>query len=584
MAAPPIPPAASDTPVTLLRQSDFRSGTYRIQTPGTYRLAQSISFRPNPNHDFRPTPAQAALYPTTGAEGAYRLGFFAAITVECPDVVIDLNGHELVQSLEHAQRQRFFALIELADQPFIPHQGPADFGATLHAAARLIIKNGRLGRSSHHGIHGNDNTDILIQRVQFDEFEVAAVALNGPRRLEIVGCMIDGSRRDVPVLGAYSAAVFAGPVVASAVPEDASIVLRGRNWSKAELVSRLQAVVEQPSRPHFKNVAGLVDGPAYGILLHRRGVAVNALLECCTDLKESDWARDVAIRHTCIQNIAAAPREILGLPRAALPQTGVGRRPQTGLFGEVFDVAAVTGADGRYAGHPLADVQLLLAKHTALTKIDVATVAWAEDNVAMQPAPRLIPGGDSMFHVNKGVFGLRADGVRGLELEQLTVCDLENRGAVGSTTTGPWFGPARGHPLQNADVGYGGNQVRAVALARCHKVSVVGLRVFGITSWTGAAWGLEVLNGTRDLSISGVRLHDIRACTRRKAPVTLPNTGCGATGVDLHEAVFPLRVDRAVIGRLSGLAVSRLRAAGRKVTGRFARLRIVNGARYLRLF
>ena len=584
MVVPPTAPATSGgTPVKLLRQSDFAAGTYRIRTPGVYRLAESISFRPNPNHDFRPTPAQAALYPTTGAEGAYRLGFFAAITVECADVVLDLNNHELVQSPEHAQRQRFFALVELADQPFIPRQGPADFGATLQAAARLVIRNGRLGRSSHHGIHGNDNVDVRLERLRFDEFEVAAIALNGPRRLAIDGCVIDGSRRDVPVLGAYSAAVFAGPVLAAAVPDDAEITLRGRRWRKAELVRRLAAVVDRPTAPHFKNPTGLVDGPAYGILLHRRGVAVNALLECCTDLKESDWARDVMIRRTRIQRIAAAPREVLGLPRAGLPATGLGRRPQLGLFGEVFDVAAVTGPDGRYVGHPLADAQLLLAKYTTLTKIDGATVAWAETRAPVLAAPRLIPGGDSMFHVNKGVFGLRADGVRGLVLEQVTVCDLENRGAVGSSATGPWFGPARGHPLQNDDVGYGGNQVRAVALARCDGVTIVGLRIFGVTSWTGPAWGVELLNGTRDVAIEGIRVHDVQACTRRTAPVQLPNTGCGATAVDVHEAVFPLQVDNVVIGRLSGRSVSRLRVAGKKVLGRFSRVRVTNGTRFLRL-
>lgn len=579
---PQSPQLTTAAVVTWLRQTDFASGTYRIRTPGVYKLAESISFRPNPGNNFRPTAAQAALYPTTGAEGAYRLGFFAAITVECADVEIDLNDHELAQSAQHAQHQRFFALIELADQPFLPSQGPADFGATLDAAARLVVRNGQLGRSSHHGIHGNDNADVRLERLRFTGFEVAAVALNGPRRLEIDGCMVHGSRRDVPVLGAYSAAVFAAPVLETAVPETATIRLRGQEWTKAQLVSRLAAVVARPTAPHFKNPTGLVDGPAYGILIHRRGVAVNALLECCTDLQAGDWAQDVAIRRTCIRHIAAAPREVFGLPRAALPSTGRGRRPQVGLFGEVFDAVAVTGADGGYTGHPLADVQLLLAKHTSLTKIDAATVAWAEGDTD-RPQARLIPGGDSMFHVHKGLFGLRADGVRRLALDQVTVCDLENRGSVGSTATGRWFGPGRGHPLQNDDVGYGGNQVRAVAVARCVGVNMTGLRVFNIKSWTGAAWGVELLNGSSSVTLSGSQIHDVHACTQRTAPVELPNTGCGATGLDVHEAVAPLEISRSSIGRLTGRAISQLRVAGRKVTGRFARVRVSNSTRYLHI-
>ena len=59
---------------------------------------------------------------------AYGIGFFATISVIASDVVINLNGHTLEQSEEHALLQRFHSLIELGSQPFIHGQGPHDFG------------------------------------------------------------------------------------------------------------------------------------------------------------------------------------------------------------------------------------------------------------------------------------------------------------------------------------------------------------------------------------------------------------------------------------------------------------------------
>ena len=58
------------------------------------------------------------------------------------------------------------------------------------------------------GIHGNENTNVLIQDVELRDFEVAAVALNNVDSLEISGCNVVKNRDDVPVVGMFSAARF----------------------------------------------------------------------------------------------------------------------------------------------------------------------------------------------------------------------------------------------------------------------------------------------------------------------------------------------------------------------------------------
>lgn len=130
--------------IVYLYNSDFVNGTFRIKESGTYIIMEDIVFNFNaptneqmaddnfsPNdiygdelHWF-PTHKQAeneypGLYTYVGA---YSLGFFAGITIETNHVTIDLNGFTLKQHFSFYFQQRFFSLIELASQPFIPGQG-----------------------------------------------------------------------------------------------------------------------------------------------------------------------------------------------------------------------------------------------------------------------------------------------------------------------------------------------------------------------------------------------------------------------------------------------------------------------------
>merc|ERR1712232_1506642 len=101
-----------------------------------------------------PTPYQVKnnIYPTKN--GPYILGFFAAITIESDDVIIDLNGKKISQSRLFYLKQRFFNTIELGSSPFIPRQRPGNFGNMIKMPERVTIHNGYLGLTSHNAIHG----------------------------------------------------------------------------------------------------------------------------------------------------------------------------------------------------------------------------------------------------------------------------------------------------------------------------------------------------------------------------------------------------------------------------------------------
>lgn len=145
-------------------------------------------------------------------EYSYTLGFFAAISVIGENIVIDLNGYTIQQCNGHLLMQRFFALIELNSAPFTQGNGPHEFVGPgishYHAAKNVTIHGpGTLGRSAHHAIHGNDNSNIHIHDITFHGYEIAAVNLNNVQNVTIESCIVNGNRKDIPILGTFSAMI-----------------------------------------------------------------------------------------------------------------------------------------------------------------------------------------------------------------------------------------------------------------------------------------------------------------------------------------------------------------------------------------
>lgn len=351
--------------VVALTNADFARGTLRVLVPCKLVFCESISFNPNAGEvgasgriersrstDWLPLPEQPAYlahggpapHPSlSGLAGgvptlAYRLGFFAAIAVEHQGgTIIDLNGFTLACHPHFALQQRFHALIELANQPFVSGQGPAQFGQELRPARHVWIRNGTLGLSPHHGVHGNGMQDILISDVTFKDFEVAAVSLNGGRRIVVRDCQVDGNLQKVPILGTYSAARFLRFVSQGVLAKAGKIEPRPDTLRQAlvkfdEAMCELDAVMDDtfdhifarnasPEKidPIFRNASGLVDANPYGMVFHARGVLVNGFLCNGPALGQSgDAARafessDIAVIRTNIAGIKGEVRETLAL-------------------------------------------------------------------------------------------------------------------------------------------------------------------------------------------------------------------------------------------------------------------------------
>jgi hypothetical protein len=196
--------------VHYMYENDFKQGTYRIEESGVYILMDDIVFDYNaPDYDndpdysankfddvtgdmhWYPKQTQKESYP--GAyeyRDAYHLGFFAGITIEVDDVTIDLNQHTIEMDERYFFQQPFWAHIQIGSNNFIPGKGPSPLGADPKFVNNIVIKNGVLGLTSHHCIHGTSPkhsamTNIIIENIACKEFTTHGIQLNGFNGLKI---------------------------------------------------------------------------------------------------------------------------------------------------------------------------------------------------------------------------------------------------------------------------------------------------------------------------------------------------------------------------------------------------------------
>ncbi len=444
-----------------LRQHHFDSGTVRITRPGIYVFTEDIVFSPNPDNDVSPTPQQIASgqYPV-GNAGAYHLGFFAAITVETNDVIVDLAGHTLTQSVLHHLEQRFYAHIELANAPFIPDQGPASFSDdnNFRSADRALVMNGTLGRSSHHGIHGNAMSNVIIMNITASEYEVAGVALNGATNSILSAVTARDMGDTIPVLSTYPQSRFVRSFLANlqASTPDATLNVHSGSKSIATITQELNAlrsvtqneVVNQGIKPTselFRNDSGLYDANVYGIVLNVNGVVVNNFIK--TRPEEAIGNQHILLMDVSIQNVRSRPVEIVALSTSPEEDEAYGGKREVGPVGDVLQISDITNEDGTYKENVLANAQLILAKYNdpanGTTNIDPAIVAWAENGtdittVMSDNSLYYVSGGDSMGHAMKGTIGLFISAGEDISMHNIYIEGVRNEGqAVGQSSLIP---------------------------------------------------------------------------------------------------------------------------------------------------
>ena len=532
-----------------LRQADFANGTVRLRHSAHYVLMEDIVFEPNPNDDFLPTAAQtaggaSAEYPTAPF-GGYHLGFFAAITVEGKNIFLDLNGKILRQSKVFDLQQRFYANIELASTPFVPPQGPANFGDTITSADTCLVANGTLGLSSHHGIHGNSMTKVIIQNLNIVEFEVAGIALNGGIHCLTRNVNICNMSRTVPVLSTYSAGRFIQPFLKQIIAAQPTAALEFASGTKtgeeilnslvAEMNTVLDAVKANQPVPDgiFKNSSGLYDGGGYGIVINSRGVVVNGFK---TSRVGAVGNEDIIIHNVQIENMETGQGEIIGISNANDPNhepSAYGGKVQVGPVGSVFQVLVASTA-GAYVGNVVSDAKLFVAKFSpgsGTVNITDPIIDWALsgaddlEQVLLDNNYYFVSGGDSMAHVMKGIIGLFVSAGKDVKCFDMQIRNIKNASLPGADSTEKTASKAAVVPLKTE---YNGGASRGIAIVGSEQVFMKNMDVSVIKAECGNGCGLDLINecntirARENIKLSGIESSAIVNTGKAPNPVSKP--------------------------------------------------------------
>ncbi len=609
--------------VTVLTEADFKYGTYIIDKPGHYKLGEDITFNPNspdtltqalqsgiiPPHlaeklelsipvdayhagaplftqfshngggDFTPGGPLDGRYDPAG----FGLGFFAAIVIQADGVILDLNGHTIEQSEEHALLQRFFAVIELAEQPFIPAQGPADFGDQIISAKNVVIKNGVIGRSSHHGIHGNNNVNVRIKNVDFVDFEVGAIALNGVDGLVVTNSNAE-NRKDVPVVGTYSSAQFIKPYIQELQRHESTTELsvNGEVWNIEEIKIALQNTVNnvhkdlivdqhtQNGRPTineeqhpaeyalFHNKFGVVDGNSYSYLVNKVGIAVNGFPKKPESYENG--SQNVWFNNVHVENQVAFINEVVALNQDGPVIDPVGAVFQTQNVhpssGTPITVSSLDKNNARYLGNAVANAQAFVAKafingefedsvlDLKRLNINETVLNWVEAKPGFENLVSIVPNesdflcnGDSMFHVNKGVIAFKMDAVKNIVMRNTSATNVVNMGKQGALVCGNY---TKSHPAATLE-GYGGAHTRAYTFSGSKNVILAKTTAMELQSYAGNAVGVDVMTDTTNAKVKDLYVLGAEAGLQDGSVFEGPNETPMAIGFHIGEDTKKVR-------------------------------------------
>jgi hypothetical protein len=497
-----------------LYQKDFLEGTYLIDKPGYYVLKEDIVFNPNPTNDYRPRDDQVK-YKIPG----FVLGFFAMIAIYADGVYLDLNGFTIKASKEFTLQQRFFSIIELANASFIFSQGPAVFSTptSFVPATNTIVRNGKMGLSSHHGIHGNMCSNILLENLLIEDFEFVGVALNGCHSIFAHKVEIKNNRKDIPVLATYSAARFAVQFAKRVLGMNINV------GQKAELTRRINALQNEMDNTFrevmstgkttsklFRNETGLPDGNIYGMLVKNRGLAVDELVTPDPSVIKT---RNVFLRKVNVENMVCRVDEIL-----ALSQKG-GLGAQVDTAGAVLQIDKIHDENSVYKGTTLSDLQLYMAEiaqslNVQIGKLNITadTVAWSKSGQTLENLLAkgyfLKTGSDSMLHMNKGLIIYRFDAIDNLVLDKCSFYKVKNVANMGCD-----FAGTKEDEVNRRGGYYPGAGAVGLNIAYCSDVSISNFKGRKVFSKNGDANGIHIMFGSDNVRLDEVELSNIKAGT-----------------------------------------------------------------------
>ena len=284
----------------------------------------------------------------------------------------------------------------------------------------------------------------------------------------------------------------------------------------------------QAANDLFGTIDGLPDaGSIYGILLNSFSVAIRGFGDSQNiGIKQG---RNVLIESVEIKDLYLNVREVPAIEFddcADINSNGIARGP----FGDVMDIRKMVDASQveiietvygdlsllNYVGNVLSDAQIALYLYgdyvqeetdyafgsyisPYLLQWAVADYVFHEDDTGglLPQCGGFVCNGDIMFHTNKGVVGLRVDGIDDVSIDGVIIRKLENLSPPGSFACGNYTGPRDGG-IGGTREGQGAmnTDIRGISITDSD-VTVLGDNVIDILDAEfGDCTGIDLMEGS----------------------------------------------------------------------------------------
>ena len=487
-----------------------------IDKPGLYRLEESIIIGSSDAGDtghFIDFGRQIGAPP-------FHFGIWAAISIASDNVTIDLNEHTISMTDNFAMQQRFFSLIELANQPF--PKGKGGFPFDIIPANHVTVKNGNLSNSSHHCIHGNFNRHVVLEDLKLDNFEVAAIAINSGHYIKVKNCLIDGTSTKVRVLATFAKIQDLKVSLTTILnnPELYAYHNQASNFLNNPIINN---ILNNPGQDEYGITTNeiingnekLLDGNLFGLYFNNQF----SIGELTTSGSKTS---NITIEDCIIKKISSNANEVLTVCENNIPykdNKGYVIRYDYLFNKEGFLKNIDTESDKAQLFITQAQLfclQVLSNKTTLLNKFilnqEQLNTAISYSMIGVEP----LGGFDCRAHVLKGNFGIRVDSGKNIHINRVKVEKVENYGSVNNDvkkTNYSKFPIALGGFNNERDV-YKGNMVFGISLSNCEDCTINETEIINNKSITGYAMGLTVLNTSTNCHVNQLDVKNMQGTVR----------------------------------------------------------------------
>jgi len=412
--------------------------------------------------------------------------------------------------------------------------------------------NGELGLTSHHAIHGNYNKNVVIKNLKIYNFQTHAIQLNGFENVIISNVDIGPSTTQAHVTAGYGHA-RALLYIARILVEDETVnnvhlpffgrrdlnititqivdqlitemdmifnyVVKGIDYDDEQYNNNDETTIAnwKEAKQLFLKTDGIPYGSAmYGIFLNYPGASIQSYH--LNDLK----SYNVLIENVHIHDLHHKTFEAMQIKSKIRSMANVFNAPFEAnlLFNIDFDDLPVDVKDAedlRYQGNPLYDFFFGLYylsdnwDYLGLMSMGTDFENWIfgdDDFSFTHVIDEYRCNSDSMGHPNKGLVGLRFDGVMNATINNVKISNLFEDSNLGSDLCGEYdtmFQTQR-IPFQ---IGYSGNIAQGMSLDYT-TAFVNDITIDNIESSTGLTTGISLWYGSivkfsGDLQISNIK-------------------------------------------------------------------------------